>query len=310
MTPKGHLFCNSSHDIGYDLTFSKLDPLKKKYSNMFCHLLTVLETQLSQTETIITQPINISFSYVLTTVFLLARGYPTLHLAMIFDDGLVYDFSVKDKCLQDVNLLMKLPKSKKYFGYSDENGVIYFIHSDATKSITKFHKSLNNKGHITLNKSKRPKATGKGFKFQYSHGVLLGNKFWLFGHFDEEEFYSDLSTQTTIWSTRKKVWIKGPDVITSDSQNSMYSKTIISYKSMEYTSSFDSVINSTTILLIGGDTVVCFNIVENRWTNYPNFPYYLLPNPTEMLATVVNIDKNGKRYAFPEKSVRFHVKTC
>ena len=50
MTPKGHLFCNSSHDIGYDLTFSKLDPLKKKYSNMFCHLLTVLETQLSQTE--------------------------------------------------------------------------------------------------------------------------------------------------------------------------------------------------------------------------------------------------------------------
>ena len=32
------------------------------------------------------------------TVFLLARGYPTLHLAMIFDEGLVYDFSVKDKC--------------------------------------------------------------------------------------------------------------------------------------------------------------------------------------------------------------------
>ena len=76
---------------------------------------------------------------------------------------------------------------------------------------------------------------------------------------------------------------------------------------MEYTSSYASVINSTTLLLIGGDTVVCFNIVENRWTNYPNFPYYLLPNPTEMLATVVNIDKNGKRYAFPEKSVRFHV---
>ena len=108
----------------------------------------------------------------------------------------------------------------------------------------------------------------------------------------------------------KKVWIKGPDVITSDSLNSMYSKPVISYKSMEYTSSYASVINSTTILLIGGDTVVCFNIVENRWTNYPNFPYYLLPNPTEMLATVVNIDKNGKRYAFPEKSVRFHVKTC
>ena len=243
------------------------------------------------------------------TAFLLARGYPTLHLAMIFDDGLVYDFSVKDKCLQDVNLLMKLPKSKEYFGYSDENGVIYFIHSDATKSITKFHKSFNNKGHATVNKSKRSKATGKeiiGFEFQYSHGVLLGNKFWIFGHFDEEEFYSDLSTQTTIWSTRKKVWINGPDVITSDSLGSMYSKTIISYKSMEYTSSYASVINSTTILLIGGDTVVCLNIAANKWTDYPDFPLNTDSNFIEMVTTTVYIDKSGKRYVVPEKIGSFH----
>ena len=95
-------------------------------------------------------------------VFFLARGYPTLHLAMIFDDGLVYDFFVKDQCLQDANQLMKLPKSKEYFGYSDENGVIYFIHSDATKSVTKFHKSFNKKRHVTVNKSKRPKTQVSG----------------------------------------------------------------------------------------------------------------------------------------------------
>ena len=77
---------------------------------------------------------------------------------MIFDDGLVYDFVLKDKCLQNVNQLMKLPKSKEYFGYSDANGVIYFIHSDEGKKITKFHKSFNSKGHITVDKSKRPKA--------------------------------------------------------------------------------------------------------------------------------------------------------
>ena len=119
------------------------------------------------------------------TAFLLARGYPTLHLAMIFDDGLVYDFSVKDKCLKDANLLMKLPKSKEYFGYSDNNGVIYFLHSDEAKKITKFHKSFNNKGHITVNKSKRPKALiGKdSHGFQYSYGVLLGNRFWTFGRY-------------------------------------------------------------------------------------------------------------------------------
>ena len=104
---------------------------------------------------------------------------------MIFDDGLVYDFVLKDKCLQDGNQLMKLPKSKEYFGYSNANGVIYFIHSDEGKKITKFHKSCNNKGHITVDKSKRPKAficeICQGF--QYSHGVLLGNRFWTFGRY-------------------------------------------------------------------------------------------------------------------------------
>ena len=47
---------------------------------------------------------------------------------MIFDDGLVYDVSVTDESLQDINLLMKLPKSEQYFGYSDGKGVVYFIH--------------------------------------------------------------------------------------------------------------------------------------------------------------------------------------
>ena len=53
---------------------------------------------------------------------------------------------------------MKLPKSEQYFGYSDEKGVVYFIHSDTEKFITKYHKSFNNKGHIVVEKSKRSKA--------------------------------------------------------------------------------------------------------------------------------------------------------
>ena len=170
------------------------------------------------------------------TVFLLARGYPSLHIAMIFDDGLVYDFSVIDKSLQDMNLLMKLPKSKQYFGYSDDNGVIYFIHSETTKGITKFHKSFNNKGHITVSKSKRHKALmmgkeSQGFQFQYSHGVLLGNMFWTFGgsmiHFYggfEERIEFDGSNRTTIWSTKKNVWTKGPEVRTSGSTHTVKSR--------------------------------------------------------------------------------------
>ena len=67
---------------------------------------------------------------------------------------------------------------------------------------------------------------------------------------------------------------------------------------MDYTKSFASVINSSAILLIEGDTVVCFNIKENRWMNYPDFPLYI--KFPYMVATTVTIDKSGIRYVFPE----------
>ena len=69
---------------------------------------------------------------------------------MIFDDGLVWSFRVRNESLQIQNELMKLPKSEDYFGYSDQYGVIYFIHSDERKKITKFHKSLSKEGHISV----------------------------------------------------------------------------------------------------------------------------------------------------------------
>ena len=142
---------------------------------------------------------------------------------MIFDDGQVYDFSVKDKTLQDGNPLMKLPKSKQYFGYSDENGVLYFIHSDVgnEKLITKFHKAFNNRGHMAVPKSKRSNDLLKEIdrerrQYQYRHGVLMGHRFWTFGGYNEINLLNQFfrSTQTTIWSTKKQVWTKGPEVIT------------------------------------------------------------------------------------------------
>ena len=193
---------------------------------------------------------------------------------MVFDDGLVYDSSVKNKTLQDINFLMKLPKSIQYFGYSDENGVLYFIHSDAgnEKFITKFHKSFNNKGHITIPKSKRSKALLKeikteGEQFQFRHGVLMGNLFWTFGGKKRNNHFL-IITQTTIWSTKKQVWIKGPKLITLDDNSGPFN-----WMATWIDGSITSVINSTTIIMIGLHTVVCYNIKTNRWTHYPDFPY-------------------------------------
>ena len=121
--------------------------------------------------------------------------------------------------------------------------------------------------------------------------------FYVFQHSSQTRSQSN---QTTIWSTEKKLWIQGPDV------DILFSKYLSPYYSV-----FASAINSTTILLIGGNTVACFNIVTNRWTEYPNFPYSLSSpsNPhehnPEMIAGTLNMDKNGKRYSFKEIIVSF-----
>ena len=144
-------------------------------------------------------------------------------------------------------------------------------------------------------------------EFQYFNGVLLGNRFWTFGghertvgNYKEQQIQS---TQTTIWSTEKQVWIKGPELITKSNgiDTNMYN-----YKSLDYDSSFSSVINSTTIIMIGGVMVVCFDIAANKWTDYPDFP--LNTNEWyEMVTPTVTIDKNRKRYLFTGKigSFRF-----
>ena len=149
-------------------------------------------------------------------------------------------------------------------------------------------------------------------EFQYFNGVLLGNRFWTFGghrktvgnNYNEQQIQS---IQTTIWSTEKQVWIKGPELIT---KSNGYDTNMYNYKSMEYGSSFSSVINSTTIIMIGGDTVVCFDIAANKWTDYPDFPLDTHPQFNEMvtpeIAMTVTIDKNRKRYLFTEKIGSLH----
>ena len=85
------------------------------------------------------------------------------------------------------NHLFQLPKSKDYFGYSDDNGILYFIHSDAEKSITKYHKTFSKLGHKTVANSKRKESLSHLFPddvYGYHYGVLLGKIFWTFGKYE------------------------------------------------------------------------------------------------------------------------------
>ena len=134
----------------------------------------------------------------------------------------------------------------------------------------------------------------------------MGNRFWTFGGYKNIEFPRPQfkfgskiqSTQTTIWSTKRQIWIRGPELIT---KSNLLDTNMFNYKSMNYDTSFSSVINSTTIILIGGNTVVCFNIAAKDWTDYPDFPLDTDSTFIKMVTPTVTIDKNGKRYVVPEK---------
>ena len=112
----------------------------------------------------------------------------------------------------------------------------------------------------------------------------MGNRFWTFGGYMGHIVQT---TQTTIWSTEKNVWIKGPELY--DKLNG------VDFTMLVYTSSFAAVINSTSIILLGGSTGICVNIVTNRWKYYPDFPSPIY-SPT--VAPTVTFDKNGKRYVY------------
>ena len=91
------------------------------------------------------------------------RLRPSLNLALIFDEGHVWHFTMNGTVPCAKEMLFKLPKSQEYHGYSDENGVLYFIQSDTNKPITQFHKKMSKDGHKVISKSALcSKATNEG----------------------------------------------------------------------------------------------------------------------------------------------------
>ena len=72
---------------------------------------------------------------------------------MVFDEGAVWHFSINVTVPWAREKLFHLSKSKEYHGYSDDKGILYFIHSDTQKSIIQFHKKLNNEIPTVVHKS-------------------------------------------------------------------------------------------------------------------------------------------------------------
>ena len=205
-----------------------------------------------------------------------------MQLALIFDEGNVWHFSISREGPKVKEMLLKLPMSMKYFGYSDDKGILYFFHSDVRKPITKFHKSLSKGGHKTIDKSKRNDMVD----MEYDNGLLIGIWFWEFGRFSKfHHFSSDQLShsqvkpkvffKTEIWNTKRSVWMNGPHLISKDQE-------IFSYYTFEELTG--TALNRATVSGDGGDVynsqketyhrdiVFTVNIQNNVWKKYPNLP--------------------------------------
>ena len=110
-------------------------------------------------------------------------GYPVPHIAVIYNDGLVFDISLEDDISPSKNLLIKLPDERnkkddrgKRYAYQDQFGTLYFFSSTISRPVTqlqqksRFH-TITHNGHNLFN-DRRVKL--------YS-GAQLGNKFWIWG---------------------------------------------------------------------------------------------------------------------------------
>ena len=114
-------------------------------------------------------------------------------MAIIYDNGSVWDFSLEEEIPRIKDKVLQLPKSGGYYGFSDDQGILYFFHNIDTKPITKFHKK---EGHKTIPKSKRKACTFQDpncKRTEYTQGILLRFGFWTFYKGKEFTIYGQVN---------------------------------------------------------------------------------------------------------------------
>ena len=73
-----------------------------------------------------------------------------MHLAMVSKNGTVWDISLTENSSPSKRYLFKLPQSCTYHGYSDGQGILYFIDGQLRKKLIQYHSSFSKKGHKTV----------------------------------------------------------------------------------------------------------------------------------------------------------------
>ena len=116
--------------------------------------------------------------------------FPVPHVALIYQDGSVFDLSLHEDLSPSQGKLLKLPKDEGYFGYSDPQGVLYLISATIYRKITKYHRSFNHRtiqdsgarGYIDGYWEFWDELNDLSSSYYFKYGIQFGRKFWAMDH--------------------------------------------------------------------------------------------------------------------------------
>ena len=102
------------------------------------------------------------------------KALPVHHVALIYQDGSVFDISLNMNLSASKQLLLKLPEDKFYFGFDNGLGILNFLSATLGRPITQFYDSKHNVIPNSVPKMDHP----SDYWFE---ALQVGNMFWVLG---------------------------------------------------------------------------------------------------------------------------------
>ena len=168
---------------------------RKESENRILWCLVFLQVTLAMVASCLILSIAISLiskeTYVLftpnvTESMVLYQGFPTQHVALVFQDGSIYDVSLNETVSASKHYLIKLQADDFIFGFSNPKGALQLISSSLCRKITKYHQQY---GHEAIANSFQKNVAKPGNQklifdcsdYLFTQGIQVGNMFWIWG---------------------------------------------------------------------------------------------------------------------------------
>ena len=114
------------------------------------------------------------------------QGFPSQHVALVFQDGSIYDVSLNESVSASKQNLIELQADDFIFGFSNPEGALQLISSSLCRKIAKYHpqyghEAISNSFQKNIAKPRNQKLNFDCSDYFFTQGIQVGNMFWIWG---------------------------------------------------------------------------------------------------------------------------------